>query len=97
MKQWHKEPSPIRVATSRKQEVIQQNCQADSWTGSHQASSRVFCEDSKNECQGIVEESTCTQIEEASTNGLRARYVGAPVTLRSFSRADWKNKMAIRL
>jgi hypothetical protein len=42
MQQQHKETRPKRGAMSRKQEGIQQDRQADSWTGDHEASNRAF-------------------------------------------------------
>jgi hypothetical protein len=53
---------------------------------------RVFCQDSKNEYQNIVEEPATTKTKEETAHTLRAKDVGAPATLRSFVRTDWRRK-----
>jgi hypothetical protein len=45
-----------RVITSGKQENTQQDLQADRRAGDREANGQVFCQDSKNEYQNIVEE-----------------------------------------
>jgi hypothetical protein len=69
--------------------------ETDHSTGGHQASSRVFREDSKNECYNILEESATTQMEEETTSSLRARDVGALTTLRTFARIVQQRKMMV--
>jgi hypothetical protein len=76
MQQRHKEPSPKKAASSRKQEGIQQDNQADSWTGGHKASSRVFHQTAENECLHMVQDSAPIQTEETA-RGLHADATGA--------------------
>jgi hypothetical protein len=52
----------------------------------------VFHQDSKNECQDIVEELATTKTEEETASSLRARDVEASATLGSFAHTDQKKK-----
>jgi hypothetical protein len=58
--------------------------------GDHKANSRVFSQDSKNECQGIIEELSHTQTEEETPGSLKARDIGAFATHGSFTHTDQK-------
>jgi hypothetical protein len=51
-----------------KQENAQQSPETDVRVGGCQASSQVFHQDSKNECQDTVEEPATAQVEEETTH-----------------------------
>jgi hypothetical protein len=82
-----------RVITSGKQENTQQDLQADCRTGDHEANSQVFCQDSKNKCQNIVEEPATAQTKEEIEHNLRAMDVGALITLGTFAHTDRKKDL----
>jgi hypothetical protein len=71
----------------------------DHRAGDHKASRRVFCWNSKNECQDTVEEPATAKAKEETTSCLRTRDVGALTTLRSMTCTDWqiKRRYACRL
>jgi hypothetical protein len=60
--------------------------------GDHKLKSRVFREDSKDECQYMWGEPATAQAKEETAHSLRARDVGAPVILGSFARTDRKRR-----
>jgi hypothetical protein len=70
------------LITSGKQKNTQQ--EANGW---------VFCQDSKNECQNILEEPATTQTKEEIAHSLGAMYVGALTTLRTFACTDQKKDL----
>jgi hypothetical protein len=47
----------------------------------------------KNECQNILEEPTAAQTKEEIAHNLRAMYVGALITLRTFACTDQKKDL----
>jgi hypothetical protein len=96
MQQRHEEPRPKRPITSGKQENAQQNFQAAQRAGDREANSQVFCQDSKNECQNIVEEPAITQTKEETAHSLRARD-GASATLIILPAPTRKEEMAVHL
>jgi hypothetical protein len=77
---------------SRKHVTCYRGHQAGSYAGDRQDSSGVFYQDSKNECQDIVEEPTTAHVKEETTHSLRARDVAALVTLGSFFWTDQKRR-----
>jgi hypothetical protein len=60
---------------------IRQDLQENHRAGDRKANNRVFCQDSKNKCQNIVEEPPPSEMEEETAERLRARNVGALTTL----------------
>jgi hypothetical protein len=80
IQQRHKEPEPETVATTRKQRKFQRGPERDHSAGGRQARSRACSQDSKNECQNIVQDSAPTQTKGETTSGLGACAVGAPAT-----------------
>jgi hypothetical protein len=85
------------ATTSRKQKDIRQNLQAGSRAGDHEAKSRVFCQDTKNECQNIVEEPVTSEMEKETTYGVSAMDVGALPILGTFTRKERRKMMVINL
>jgi hypothetical protein len=61
MQQQLKDPSPKIVPDSKKQEGIQQDCQADSQTVGCEVISRAFHQGERHECLDIVEGSACSE------------------------------------
>jgi hypothetical protein len=57
MQQWHKGPRPETATTTANQGEYQRDPETDHSAGGRQAGSRVFRQDSKNECQDIGEQS----------------------------------------
>jgi hypothetical protein len=86
------ESRPKREATSRRQDGIRQDCRADSRTGVRQASSRIFSEGLKSECQDIVEQPVTSHAKEETAHSLRARDVGEPTNLGNFVRTERKRR-----
>jgi hypothetical protein len=65
IQQQHQEPRPNTAVASRKQEDIQQYCQAYSQTGGHEVRIRVSHQAAENEWLNIVKEQVTTaQAEE---------------------------------
>jgi hypothetical protein len=56
MQQWHKESMPIRAVMSGKQGDVLCGPWTNYQAGNHEVHRWVFREDSKNECQDIVQE-----------------------------------------
>jgi hypothetical protein len=81
-----------RAITIRKQESCYRGRQTGSRAGDHRENSQVFRLDSKNECQGTVEEPATSQTKEETTHSFRARYIGAPTTLGNFALTDRKRR-----
>jgi hypothetical protein len=69
------------VAMSKKQEGIQQDCQADLRTGGHEASHQDFHWVMGTEWWDIVEGSAPSEKKEGTTSSSRARDVGTSTTL----------------
>jgi hypothetical protein len=69
MQIWNKEPRPEIAATSRKQEGIQQECQADFQTGVHDTSSRDIPWVGKNERWDIMEGLGPSETEKDTAHG----------------------------
>jgi hypothetical protein len=86
----NKGPRLKGATTSEGGEDIRQDFRENHRAGDREANSRVFCQDSKNECQNIVEEPATAQTKEETTHSLRARGVGAPTTLGSFAPTNRK-------
>jgi hypothetical protein len=90
MQQQHKGLRPKRTAVSRKQESIQQDRQADFRSGGLEASSRDFHQVIGSERLDIMEGFAPSEMKEETTSSLRARDVGALITLRTSVCTDWK-------
>lgn len=102
MQKRHKGPRPETAATPDKQENSQlqkwqRGPQTDHRAGDCEAHRRVFCQDSKNGGQDLVEEPATTQVKEQTAHSLRAQGVGAPATLRNFVAPPGKAEMVVCL
>jgi hypothetical protein len=65
------------INTSRKREDIRQDLQEDCRPADREAKSRVFCQDSKNECHNVAEEPATSEMEKETAHGVRAMDVRA--------------------
>jgi hypothetical protein len=76
---------PETAAVTGKQGKCQQDPETAYGAGSCQASSQVFRQDYKNECQDVVEKLAAANAKEEATHNWSATDVGVPATLRSFA------------
>jgi hypothetical protein len=83
---------PKEATTSEEGEDVRQDLLENHRAGEREANSRIFCQDSKNECRNIVKESATAQTKEETAHSLRARDVGALANLGSVARKDWKRR-----
>jgi hypothetical protein len=91
--QWNKGPRFKEGTTSEEGEDIREELRENHRAGDREANSRVFCQDSKNECQNIVEEGATAQTKEKTANSLRIGDVGALTILGSFACTERKRQM----
>jgi hypothetical protein len=92
MQQRHKRLKPKRAATSWKQESIQQDRQADFWTGVHEACNQVFHRVTRNDCI-LWRGRPPSETKEETTSSLKARCIGASTTLGTFACTDHKETL----
>jgi hypothetical protein len=81
MQHWNKGLRLKGAAMSEKLDDIQQDFQDDPRAADHKESSRIFLQDSKNECRYIVEGSAPSETKKETAHGIRAMTVGALTTL----------------
>jgi hypothetical protein len=78
------------VITSKDGEGILQVLQKNNRAGDCKTNSPVFCQDLKNVCLDIVEESVPSVIQKETALRLRAGDAGAQTTLGKFASTDQK-------
>jgi hypothetical protein len=59
--------------------------------------SLVFCHDSKNEWEEVVEEHPPAKTKEETTNSHRATHVGAPATVGTFASTSLRKMRVVEL
>lgn len=92
MQQWHKGTKPETATSNGKQGKCQRGPEADQRAEGIQASSRVFCCQSKNECQDTVEVPANAQAKEDTSHSLNASNVGVPATRGYFALSCTKRR-----
>jgi hypothetical protein len=90
---WNKGPRLKRAVISEKLQDIQQDLQEDSRAADRKENSWIFRQDSKNECQDIVEGSAPSKTKKETAHGVRAMTVGALTTLGTFARPNRRKMM----
>jgi hypothetical protein len=97
MKQWNKVPRLKGATTSEEGEDIRQDLSENHRAGDREANSRVFCQDSENECQNFVVDPATAQTNEETALSLRTGDVGTLIILGSFFCTERKRRMMINL
>jgi hypothetical protein len=95
--QWNNVPRLKGAAASEEGEVIRQDLQQDSITGSREASSWIFHRAAESEWLDIVEGSAPSETKENTTSILRIRNMGVTTTLGTFVRTDRRKIVVIHL